>query len=76
MTEPDWPEREADMALIRHINGLTRAAADAATPDRAARAHEEAAKLMPAYAAATHRYNTAAKRTMAAQTMDGGCGMD
>lgn len=75
MTEPDWPEREADMALIRHINGLKRAAADAATPDDAARAHEEAAMLMPAYAAATRRYNAALKRAMVAQTLDGGCGM-
>lgn len=75
MTEPEWPEREADMALIRHVNGLTRAAADAATPDDAARAHEEAAKLMPAYAAATRRYNAALKRAMAAHTMDGGCEM-
>lgn len=75
MTEPDWPERAADLALIRHINGLQRAAADAATPDEAARAHEEAATLMPAHAAATRRCNAAVKRTMAAQTMDGGCGM-
>lgn len=72
MTEPNRPEREADMALIRRVNGLTRAAAATATPDDAAHAQGDLAKLMPAYAAATRRYNAALKRAMAARAAEGG----
>lgn len=70
--EPDWPEREADMAMIRRVQMLMQAVA-AAPPAEAACAKAEVEELMPAYAAATRRHNAALKRALAARTADGGC---
>ncbi len=70
--EPDWPEREADMALIRRVQMLTQAAATA-PPAEAARAKAGVGELMPAYAMATRRHNAALKRALAARAADGSC---
>ena len=72
MSEPDWPEHDADMALIRRVNHLMRIAAGDGPADEAARAKAEAERLMPAYAEATSRYNAALRRALAARAADGG----
>lgn len=72
VTEPGWPEREADMALIRRAHELMRIAGEAASPKEAASARAEAEELMPAYAAATRRHNAAVKRDLAVRRAGGG----
>ena len=72
MSEPDWPEREADMALIRRVHELMPVAAGAVPAEEAASAKEEVERLMPAYAAATRRHNAALRRALAARSADGG----
>lgn len=47
MSEPDWPGREAAMALIRRVNRLMWAAADAATPDGATRGRHDRESDVP-----------------------------
>jgi hypothetical protein len=71
MSEPDWPEREADMAVIRLVNELLRTAAESASQDDAARAQAAAERLMPAYAKATRRQHAAMQRAMARRAAEG-----
>jgi hypothetical protein len=59
--EIDWPEREADMALIREVNLLMQAVADGPASDEAARALEDAKRLMASYAAATRHPSRAGR---------------
>lgn len=68
VTDLDWPEREADMAMIRRVSALMKRATDAGSPARATAALGEARALMPAYAAATARFNAATRRAMAANS--------
>ncbi len=71
MTDIDWPEREADMALIREVNLLMQAVADGPESEEAARALEDAKRLMAEYAAATKRFNAAVRAFLAVRTAMG-----
>ncbi|NMJ41836.1 hypothetical protein GWK16_11330 [Roseomonas sp. JC162] len=71
MTEIDWPEREADMALIREVNLLMQAVAAGPESDEAALALEAAKRLMAEYAAATRRFNAAVRAFLAVRTTQG-----
>ncbi len=75
MTDIDWPERETDMALIRQVNGLMRAAAISGSLDECSSAFTAAEALMPAYAAATRRFNAAVRTFLAARMASGGHAM-
>lgn len=60
-----WPEREADLALIRRVNDLLAEAMRGATAAQREAAQTEARLLMPAYGEATSRYRAATRRAAA-----------
>ena len=71
---PTWPEQEGDMALIRRVNALMQMASASPGSAGAPAALAEAATLMPAYAAATRRFNAATRQAMAPHTITGAAG--
>jgi hypothetical protein len=71
MTDIDWPEREGDMALIRQVNGLMHEAARAGSLDECCSAFSAAEALLPAYAAATRRFNAAVRTFLAGRMANG-----